>query len=58
MDKFINKFYDLIFSDPDDDQEIPVANKRFIFYFTCVISTVVLITIIFDIVKNINEASI
>ena len=57
MKKLIEKFYSLIFEDKEDTEkeEVPYANKVFMFYFSLIVSIVVLILIIGDIVKNIQK---
>lgn len=58
MKAFIEKFYDKIFADEEREEEVPYANKKFMFYFTIILSTIVLVLIVKDIVENIQEAGI
>jgi hypothetical protein len=55
MRSIIERFYDWIFSDPERKEEVPYANKRFMFWFSIVSFSVVLFFIILDIVKNIQN---
>jgi hypothetical protein len=57
MKKLIEKFYSLIFEDKEEEpkEEVPYANKVFMFYFSIIVSLVVLILIIGDIIKNIEK---
>ncbi|HYG37821.1 MAG TPA: hypothetical protein VD908_04345 [Cytophagales bacterium] len=59
MKRIIEKFYGFIFAEKDDKEatEVPYANKVFMFYFTIIVTAVVLFLIIADIVKNIEKIS-
>ena len=56
MKKIITKFYSLIFEDKENqEEEVPYANKVFMFYFSIIVSLIVIILIVNDIVKNIQK---
>jgi hypothetical protein len=56
MKKIITKFYSLIFEDKENqEEEVPYANKVFMFYFSIIVSLVVIILIVNDIIKNIQK---
>jgi len=55
MRKTIEKFYGWLFADKENDEEVPYANKRFMFWFSIISFAVVLFFIIKDVVKNIQN---
>lgn len=55
MKRIIEKFYDSIFLDKTSEEEVPYANKRFMFWFSVISFSIVLFFIIKDIVQNIAE---
>ena len=55
MKQLIEKFYNKLFSDTDQTEEVPYANKRFVFWFAIVSFSIVLAFIIKDIIKNIEK---
>lgn len=56
MKKIIEKFYDKIFADEEEKEVVPYANKVFMFYFSIVIASVIVVLITLDIIKNIKQA--
>jgi len=57
MRQLIEKFYEKIFADPDENEKVPYANKKFMFWFSIISFAVVLFFIIKDVVKNIQNVS-
>jgi len=57
MKGLIEKFYDKIFADPERGEEVPYANKKFMFWFSIVSFTIVLFFIVKDIVQNIQRVN-
>lgn len=55
MRKTIEKFYDWLFAEKESGEEVPYANKRFMFWFSIISFAVVLFFIIKDVVKNIQN---
>ena len=51
----IEKFYDFVFSDEDQKEEVPYTNKAFMFYFSIAAFIVVAVLIGLDIAENISE---
>lgn len=50
----VEKFYSLIFSDDEQEEKIPYANKAFMFYFSIITFVIAAILIGKDIADNIN----
>ncbi|MGM0580440.1 MAG: hypothetical protein ACQETL_07160 [Bacteroidota bacterium] len=55
MRKTIEKFYGWLFADKEREEEVPYANKRFMFWFSIISFAIVLFFIIKDVVKNIQN---
>ncbi len=55
MKKIIEKFYAFIFADKEDEEPVPYSNKVFMFYFSIIITSVVLFLIVEDILRNIEK---
>jgi hypothetical protein len=55
MKKVIEKFYDALFLDKEKADEVPYANKKFMFWFSVISFSVVLFFIMKDILQNIAE---
>ncbi len=55
MRPIIEKFYGWIFSDKESEEEVPFANKKFMFWFSIISFAIVLFFIIRDVVKNIQN---
>ncbi|WKK77798.2 hypothetical protein QYS49_12325 [Marivirga salinae] len=55
MRKTIEKFYGWLFADKENDEEVPYANKRFMFWFSIISFAIVLFFIVKDVVKNIQN---
>ncbi len=55
MRKTIEKFYDWLFADKETEEEVPFANKRFMFWFSIVSFAIVLFFILKDVVTNIQN---
>lgn len=55
MKAVIEKFYDRLFADKENPEEVPYANKRFMFWFSLASFAIVLFFIIKDVVKNIQS---
>ncbi|WKV10690.1 hypothetical protein [Marivirga harenae] len=55
MRKTIEKFYDWLFANKENDEVVPFANKRFMFWFSIISFAVVLFFIIKDVVRNIQN---
>ena len=55
MKRLVEKFYNKLFSDADQTEEVPYANKQFIFWFSLFSFGIVLFFIIKDIIKNIEK---
>ena len=51
----IEKFYNFLFLDEDQEEEVPFANKAFMFYFSIIVFLVVVVLIGLDIAENISE---
>lgn len=60
MKRIIERFYALIFEDKENpnSEPTPYANKAFMFYFSLIITMIVLFLIISDIIKNIQKMSV
>lgn len=52
----IEKFYAFLFMDEDQKEDVPFANKAFMFYFSTIAFIVVIILIGLDIAENIRES--
>ncbi|MBK6263419.1 hypothetical protein JKA74_00115 [Marivirga sp. S37H4] len=55
MRAIIEKFYDKLFADKEDSEEVPYANKKFMFWFSLISFAIVLFFIIKDVVRNIQN---
>ncbi len=55
MRPIIEKFYNALFADKETEEEVPYANKKFMFWFSIISFSVVLFFIIKDVVKNIQN---
>lgn len=54
MQRLIEKFYALLFLDETSQEEVPYANKAFMFYFSFITTLVVVFLIVKDILKNVG----
>lgn len=54
MKRFIVKYYDFIFRDEDQKEQVPYANKLFMFIFSLTVFIIIIILIILDILENIS----
>ena len=50
----IEKFYSLIFSDDENSESVPYANKVFMFYFSITAFAIVVLLIAIDIAENVS----
>lgn len=55
MRKTIEKFYNWLFADKKSEEDVPYANKRFMFWFSIISFAIVLFFIVKDVVKNIQN---
>jgi len=51
----IEKFYNLLFLDENQEHEVPYANKAFMFYFSLILFMIIVVLIGLDIAENIRE---
>lgn len=54
MKKVVIKYYDFLFGDEEKDEEVPYANKLFMFIFSNVLLLVVITLIVLDIMENVS----
>ncbi len=55
MRALIEKFYNKIFADAESREEVPYANKKFMFWFSIGSFAIVLFFIIKDVITNIQN---
>lgn len=55
MKRLIEKYYNKLFRDADQTEEVPYGNKQFFFWFSLISFGIVLFFIIKDIIKNIEK---
>ena len=55
MRNIIEKFYDSLFGEKANPEEVPYANKKFMFWFSLASFAIVLFFIIKDVIKNIQS---
>jgi len=55
MKKIIDKFYNSLFADPANKEDVPHANKVAIFWISFVLGGTVLVMIALDVIKNIKK---
>lgn len=51
----IEKFYAFLFADENQGEEVPYANKAFMFYFSITVFIIIAVLIGLDIAENIKE---